>query len=225
MLADRLRRAWIPSAVVAVSRWRQPQRLLWGKHKPLRLELFFAFDDPYAAIALPGLLRLIAQRPVQLQLYPLLTRGIAQDPAAQARAQQALIDASRLARRVQQPWYRHAALSAEDCAFLAHWCEAARDQSAQQAAFAAEALQLLWQYSEGPLNRQPYAELYRRLLHREPPQAQACMAALAANAQRLLKKGHWESPALWLAGEWFFAHERLPQIAARLDELNARVGS
>jgi 2-hydroxychromene-2-carboxylate isomerase len=42
---------------------------------------------------------------------------------------------------------------------------------------------------------------------------------LAANRARQLRKGHWESPAARVQGEWFFAHERIPQIEERLSYL------
>lgn len=222
MLGDQLRRAWVPSAVVALSRRRWGQGLRAFLQRPLRLELYFAFDDPYAAVALPGLLRLIEKRPVQLQLYPLVQRGIDQDPAAEARAREAVHDAARLLRRQQLVLRRTSPLPPETVAFLAEWCEAARGDPAMPA-FAAAALQVLWLRSEGAVQTSDFALLHQAVLKRAAPASTPQLhGAVQANQRRLLRKGHWESPALWLAGEWFFAHERLALIAERLDELGAR---
>lgn len=226
MLRDHLQRALAPRVVVAASRLQAPRRaaarLRRWFGRPLRMELYFAFDDPYAAIALPGLLRLCERRPVALTLYPLLQHGIPGDPAAPARALHAVQDAARLALRTQQRLARRAPLAPADTAFLAAWCEAARGDAAMPR-FAAAALEQLWLGSTGPLQREVFVALYREHLRRDPPaETAADAAALASNARRLLAKGHWESPALRLAGEWFFAHERLAQIARRLDELGAR---
>jgi 2-hydroxychromene-2-carboxylate isomerase len=44
-------------------------------------------------------------------------------------------------------------------------------------------------------------------------------AELAANAKRMRGKGMYDTPAAWVAGEWFFAHERVDSICERLDYL------
>ena len=222
-LRDRLQRSLLPSAVVAASRLRAPRhaairlrRALGGR---IGIELYFAFDDPYAAIALPGLLRLIQNRPVQLLLYPLLQRGIEQDPAAEARRRYAVEDADRLAQRASLHLTRRAPLAAKDCAFLAAWTEAARGHAAMPA-FAAAALSALWLDSTGPVPREACRQLHRSILGGEPPaDAAPWLERLAQNTRRLHARGHWESPAARIAGEWFFAHERLPQIAALLERL------
>jgi len=222
-LRDRLQRSLLPSAVVAASRLRAPRhaavrlrRALGGR---IRVELYFAFDDPYAAIALPGLLRLVEGRPVQLLLYPLLQRGIEQDPAAEARRQYAVVDADRLAQRASLRLARRAPLAAADCAFLAAWTEAARGNAAMPA-FAAAALSALWLDSAGAVPRDACLQLHRTILGNEPPAEEApWLGRLEQNTRRLHAKGHWESPAARIAGEWFFAHERLPQIAALLQRL------
>jgi len=222
---DHLQRAVLPRLVVGVSRWQTPRQIAAGLRRlfgqPLPVELYFAFDDPYAVIALPGLLQLLAAQPdsapTMLRLYPLLQRGIFGDPAAAARAEQALLDARRLALRQQQTLQRSAPLQAADIAFLAAWCAAVQDDMAMPR-FAAAALRLLWLDSDGEIDRTRYQELHRRMLGRAPG-ADDQAAQLAANAQRLYAKGHWESPAARVAGEWFLAHERLPQIARRLAQL------
>lgn len=215
MLRDRVQRSLAPRTVVALSRLRLPRWL----RRPLRLELYFAYDDPYAAVALPGLLRLAQARGLPLDLYPLLERGIAGDPAAQQRQLYSIVDAGRLLLRGGWQLSRRQPLAAANCAFLAAWTEAARRNS-EVGSFAAAAVEALWLSSGGPVQRETYAQLHRSILHSEPPaETEQLHAALSANSRRLRSRGHWESPAVRVGGEWFFAHERLPQIAERLDQL------
>lgn len=226
-LRDYLKRRLVPSTVIATSRRRGPAR--WRMRcrqwlgQPLRVELYFAFDDPYAAIAVPGLARLCSARKVELRLYPLLQRGIADDPAADARALHALQDATRLSRRGGHTGLlRSEPVTADAVAFLAHWCEALA-MPADRLRFASAALEALWCDGRSGLQREAFAQLHRQLTGQLPASGDAQGAALARNAQRLRQRGHWESPAACLAGEWFFAHERLAQIAQRLDQY--RVGA
>jgi 2-hydroxychromene-2-carboxylate isomerase len=209
-LRDRIQRTLAPRAVVALSRLRLPRL------GPPRVELYFAYDDPYAAVALPGLLQLTRARGLPLRLYPLLQRGIDGDPAAQQRARYALVDADRLLQRGNRCLGRRQPLDAADCAFLAAWTQAAAGEAAS-ADFAAAALDRLWLQGGEPVEPQPYAALYRDILGRKPaadsPQLEQ---ALRRNTRRLHARGHWESPAARVDGEWFFAHERLAQIAERL---------
>ncbi len=215
MLRDRVQRSLAPRTVVALSRLRLPRWL----RRPLRLELYFAFDDPYVAVALPGLLSLALEHGLPLDLYPLLERGIAGDPAARQRQLYSIVDADRLLLRGGRQLSRRQPLAATDCAFLAAWTEAAR-RNPEVGSFAAAVVEALWLNSTGPLQRETYAELHRGILHCEPPaETEQLQAALSANSRRLRSRGHWESPALRVDGEWFFAHERLAQIAERLDEL------
>lgn len=211
---DRLRRRWLPRLVVALAR-RQRARPLPAD---AAIELYFACDDPCAAIALPALAALCEARGVPLQLYPLIERGIAGDPAAEARALHAVRDADRLARRDGRRLSRHQPLSAADTAFLARWIEGLRGQPGM-AAFAVAAIEQLWRV-DGDAQPQPetFAALYRRLTGNAAPTADAAAdAGLVANAARLRRLGHWESPAARIGGEWFFAHERLAQIGECLD--------
>lgn len=225
-LRDYLKRRLVPSAIIAASRRRGPAqwRMRWRQRlgKPVQVELYFAFDDPYAAIALPGLARLCSAREVDLRLYPLLQRGIADDPAAGARAAHALQDATRLSRRGGHTGLlRRDPIRSDAVAFLAHWCEALATP-AERLRFAGAALDALWCDTNDALQREPFAQLHRQLIGHLPAVHDTQDAALARNAQRLHQRGHWESPAACLAGEWFFAHERLAQIAQRLDQY--RVG-
>lgn len=213
-LRNYLQRAMAPRAVVALSRL---PRTPWAARK--RVELYFAYDDPYAAVALPGLLRIVHARGARLSLYPLVERGIAGDPAAEQRRAYAIMDANRLAQRDGRRLSRKLPLTAGECAFLAAWTEAARHDTGS-ADFAAAVLEKLWFNSTGGVPREACAQLHRVHLHRDPPPDEApWRQALARNARRLRRKGHWESPAARVGGAWYFAHERLPQIDARLAAL------
>jgi 2-hydroxychromene-2-carboxylate isomerase len=209
MLRDRIQRTLAPRTVVALSRLHLPRL------RP-RVELYFAYDDPYAALALPGLLGLTRARGLPLHLYPLLERGIAGDPAAQQRARYCLVDADRLLQRGNRRLARQQPLAAADCSFLAAWTQAAAGDAAV-ADFAAAAVELLWLHSDGPVELQPYARLHHDILGRQPAADSAQLdPELRRNTRRLHARGHWESPAARVNGEWFFAHERLAQIAERL---------
>ena len=218
MLLDRVQRSLAPRTVVALSRLRLPKP--WGRK--VRVELYFAYDDPYAALGLPGLLALTRKRGLELELFPLIDRGIPGDPAAEQRRLHSIIDADRLAARTGRCLERKDPLAASDCGFLAAWTDVARRNPAA-ADFAAAAIEKLWMRSSGPVQRDVYAALHRDFLKRTPPVDETrWQDALARNAERLRAKGHWESPAARVDGEWFFAHERLAQIAERLDETLGR---
>lgn len=219
-LAETLRRTTIPSLIVTLSRVETPAKLSAQLRRALgqsaRIELFFAFDDPYAAIALPGLLRIVGQHKATLTLYPIVSRGIADDPAADARRRHAVTDSACLAQRHGRKLSRREPLRASDCAFLAAWTESARNDPGM-IAFAAAALDLLWFQSSGAVSESDFRRLHAQHLH------SAAVAhndqALARNTQRLLRGGHWESPAARIEGQWFLAHERLVQINEHLERL------
>ena len=211
MLRDRVQRSLAPRAVVALSRIRLPRP--W--RRSVRVELYFAYDDPYAAIGLPGLLAMTRERGLELGLHPLIERGIADDPAAEQRRLYSIVDADRLARRDHRRLERREPLRAADAAFLAAWTEAASGNPAAPT-FAAAAVEKLWLGSSGPVRRETFAEMYRDILNCAPPADEGeWLAALSRNTERLRARGHWESPAARVDGEWFFAHERLAQIADR----------
>lgn len=219
-LGDTLRRAVAPRLVVGLSRLRGVQRLraalqrLAGRRP--RIELYFAFDDPYAAVALPGLIALAQRHAAALELYPLLERGIEDDPAALPRRRHAVEDARRLAPRQGLALARTQPHAADACAFLAHWTEALRGHAAM-VPFAAAALDAIWNRDTAP-DEAALAALHRQLVGQEPA-SERHDAALYDNHVLLLRRGHWESPAARVGGEWFFAHERLPQIGDHLRAL------
>jgi 2-hydroxychromene-2-carboxylate isomerase len=224
-MAEYLRRAAAPRIVVATSRrrWLQQWRVSLRRSVglPPLIELFLAFDDPYAAIALPGLLKIAAAHDAHLKLRPLITRGIDGDPAGEQRRVHAITDSRRLAQRDGRALRRSAPLPARDCAFLATWTATAEEHPKVNE-FVAAALNKLWFESDGSPAAQEYQAIYQSHIGAAAPAPNAAQeAALAANAKRLKKLGHWESPTAYIAGEWFFAHERLAQIDSRLRALGA----
>jgi 2-hydroxychromene-2-carboxylate isomerase len=184
------------------------------------VELYVAFDDPYAAVALPGVVTLAQRHGANLVIYPLLERGIADDPAAAQRQRHAIVDAGRLLERDGRRLSRRLPLASEDVAFLACWIQAAQQHPAV-ADFAVAAIEQLWIGGNGPVRREDFSALYRQCLGTEPPADESALRDdIAGNRRRLLAKGHWESPAVRLDGEWFFAHERLGAVAVRLAALH-----
>lgn len=224
-LTEFLRRAAAPRIVVGTSRWRWAQNCRAALRKSFGLrptvELFFAFDDPYAAIALPGLIKIAEAHKAQLKLWSLISRGIDGDPAATQRRVHAITDSRRLAQRDGRTLRRSAPLSVHDCTFLAAWTTAAAEHP-QCNAFVAAALEKLWFGSDDRPTPETYAALYQSHISTPPPVVSATQTVqLAKNNQRLHQLGHWESPVARVAGEWFFAHERLQQIDERLNALGA----
>ncbi|MGH8461384.1 MAG: hypothetical protein ACRESS_07240 [Stenotrophobium sp.] len=222
-LSDKLRRATAPQMVVAISRWQWPRQLRAVARRALgrrpRIELYFAYDDPYSTIALPGLIEIARRHNSELRLYPLIERGIAGDPAAAQRARHAVADSRRLGLRDSRELRRREPLHAQDCAFLAVWTAAAHDHPGVNA-FATAALTQLWFGSDGPPARDQYRALHQAHFGTAPPDARTEFAeALARNATRLRRLGHWESPAARIDRQWFFAHERLAQIDTCLQAL------
>ncbi len=222
-LTEFLRRAAAPRIVVSTSRWRGMQNSRAALRRmlglPQTIELFFAFDDPYAAIGLPGLIKIADAHKAQLKLLPLITRGIDGDPAAQQRSAHAITDSHRLAQRDGRTLRRNAPVPAHDAAFLAAWTVAA-GQHPQRNAFVAAALEKLWFGSDAPPVPENYAALYQAHIGAPAPVANASHEEqLTGNSKRLHQLGHWESPVARVGGEWFFAHERLQQIDARLSAM------
>lgn len=224
-VTEYLRRALAPRIVVATSRMRSLQRWRAAARRalnlPLPIELFFAFDDPYAAIALPGLIKIAELHGARLLLRPLIARGIDGDPAAAQRSLHAITDSRRLAQRDGRNLRRNAPLRAADTAFLAEWTAAAqRHPKLNQ--FVSAALIQLWFGSDDLPTPASYAALYQTHMGSTAPTTSPEQGEqLKKNSERLHQLGHWESPTAYVAGEWFFAHERLEQIDAHLHSLGA----
>lgn len=180
------------------------------------LELYFAFDDPCSAIALPAISNMVVNRDLTLELYPVVERGIAGDPDLELRRAYYLKDAYRLGRRLGIDIKRSAPLDPSSVSFLAAWAESARETENIEE-FSRLAISRIWSTSEKAISLPALASIYERSVGQKPPQDVSDYdEALAGNSARLVKKGHWDTPALLVYGEWYFAHERLEQIEDRL---------
>lgn len=221
-MAELLRRRVIPSAVIRLSEVDAPARLAAAARRAAgargRVELYLAFDDPCSAFALLDLERRVAGRPVDLVVRPVVARGIPGDPAVTDKRRYALLDARRLGRRLGLELARDEPLEPDDVAFLAAWAAAATP-SAAVTAFCAAALRGLWFGRLAPGERAAYAALWRSHVGGEPRGDRDAVAALE---RRMTCRGPYDTPAAVVAGQWFFAHDRGPQIAARLDDLGWR---
>jgi 2-hydroxychromene-2-carboxylate isomerase len=179
------------------------------------LELFIAFDDPCSAVAVIDLSTRLAGRPVEIVPLPVISRGIEGDPAVGQKREYAITDARRLARRSGMTLARETPLRAADTAFLAEWVAAIRP-GAESLAFTIAALRRLWFEGDGPVERNPFLDLWREHVGSEPRRDPA---AVRATEKRMTRRGPYETPAAWIAGRWYFAHDRPGQICEWLDEL------
>jgi 2-hydroxychromene-2-carboxylate isomerase len=180
------------------------------------VELFVAFDDPYSAVALLGLAERLAHRSADLAVEPVVARGIPGDPAVQAKREYAVVDARRLALRDGLAQSRREPLPAEATAFLARWATAA-PQGPKRTAFCVAAMRELWFTSVGEVAREPFAALWREHVGGTPPDGDGDGAL--PGERRMRRRRLYDTPVAVVAGQWFFAHERLAQIEHRLDEL------
>ncbi len=182
-----------------------------------RVELFVAFDDAYSAVALLGLADRLAGRKVELIVEAVVERGIPDDPAVAAKRAYAVLDAARLAQRDGRELSRSEVVAVQDVAFLAAWTALVPDTERRKA-FAVAAMQQLWFASAGPISPDAFAEVWRQTVGGEPPPTGPDLDVPTSEA-RMARRKLYDTPVAVLAGEWFFAHERLPQITDRLDEL------
>lgn len=219
-LADRLGRRTLPRVIVLQSRMDGAARVgaqARRRHgRRGRVELFLAFDDACSAVALLDLAERVRGRDVRLLLYPVVARGLKGDPAVEDKRRYAIEDARRMARRAGRTLARTEPLTPESVAFLAEWVAAA-PQGPALLRFCVAAVTRLWMESTGPVDREKYAALWRADMGGEPPAADA--GALHANERRMRRRGPYDTPAAFVHGQWFFAHDRPAQIAARLDDL------
>lgn len=224
-LADTLTRRTLPRLVVAASQVTLPARVAAEARRRrggrATVELFFAFDDPCSAVAVIDLAERLAGRPVAVALKPVIRRGIRDDPAVEQKRDYAITDAVRLARRagMTSELARRTPLPAADTAFLAEWLAGAPAAAGDGGLldFTTSALRRLWfETGDAPVERVPYAQLWRGRLKGEP---HADPAAVTAVERRMSRRGPYETPAAWVAGRWYFAHDRPAQICEWLDEL------
>lgn len=225
-LRDRIERRLVPRTIVALSTIDGPRRLQAALHR-LRggrgtVELFVAFDDAYSAVALVGLADRLASRPVDLVVQPVVERGIPGDPAVAAKRRYAVTDAARLAQRDGHELSRTEVVPVQEAAFLARWTAAAPDERSRTA-FAVAAMRRLWfEQPSGAVEPDAYADLWRRIVGGDPPPADA---DVVTSERRMERRKLYDTPVAVVAGQWFFAHERLPQIAHRLDDLGWRAAA
>ncbi len=220
---DRLVRRVAPRLIVALSQVTWPARLAAAVRRGLRrdgrVELFFAFDDPCSAVAVLDLADRVTGRDVRLTLRPVVTRGIPDDPAVDQKRRYAVIDARRLARRLGRRLRRDAPLEPATVAFLAGWVAAGPEGPALNR-FTVRALEELWFGAEDAVHEAPYAALWRKELGTQPPgTGEAVASAVRESERQMRRRGPYDTPAAWVHGQWFFAHDRSAQIADRLDDL------
>jgi 2-hydroxychromene-2-carboxylate isomerase len=218
---DILTRRVGPTAVVTLSRFDAAARLGAPMRRRLgrrgRVELFFAFDDPCSAIAVIELAGRVAGRDVRLVPAPVVGRGIADDPAVELKRRYAIDDARRLGRRTGLVLSRSESLTADATAFLAEWAASA-PQGRSLTRFCVAAMQHLWFSTDGPVVRADYEELWHAQCGGPPP-ASGGAEAVRRNERLMTRRGPYDTPAAWVHGHWFFAHDRPAQIAQRLDDL------
>jgi hypothetical protein len=217
-MRDALTRRILPRAVVWLSQISWPARLgaavrrLIGRRG--RVELFFAFDDPCSAVAVLDLAERVAGRDVQLSLKAVVARGIDDDPAVDQKRSYAMVDARRRARPAGLVLSRSEPLTPDDTAFLAGW-SAAAPQGPALTSFCVESLRTLWFATDGPVVQDRYAALWRERFGGEPPAA----GDFRSNERLMRRRRPYDTPAAWVHGRWFFAHDRPVQIGERLDRL------
>ena len=224
----KLEKEWVPSLILKVSMFTLPFRLAAGARRAAgrrgRLELFYAYDEPTSAYALLELAKTVRGRSVEIDLVPVVERGIKGDSAIERKRAYAIVDGRRLARRLGFTLGRSEPLDPEAVRFLASWTALGTQGPALQA-FAEEAMKQLWYDGDGPVERETYAEIWRAAIGGNPPDENSseARAAIRANEKRMARSGPYETPAAKIGGRWDFAQDRPKQIGAWLDELGWRV--
>jgi 2-hydroxychromene-2-carboxylate isomerase len=221
-VSEALKRRVLPRVVVGLSQVDAPARVgAWVRRRlgrRGRVELFFAFDDPSSALALLGLVERLAGRDVSLVLKPVVSRGIPGDPAVDQKRNYAITDTQRRARRlVGLDLVRTEPLTTASTAFLAEWAAAAPQDATALTSFCCEALKRLWFETNGLVKEAEYERLWRERFGGKPPADGS--AAVRRNERAMRRRKPYDTPAAWVHGQWFFAHDRLAQIAGRLDRL------
>jgi 2-hydroxychromene-2-carboxylate isomerase len=218
---DRVVRSIVPRVVIAQSQFDAPARVgavaRRRLHRRGRVELYFAFDDPCSAVALLDLDERLRDRRVDLATFPVIARGIRDDPAIDRKRDYGLLDARRLFARRDVALVRSAPLMPDATAFLAHWVAAAPPGGPRRR-FCVAAMRALWLTDDEPVDRARFEALWRELVGAAPDDASG-RAAVAHNEKRMRRRGGYETPAAWVHGQLFFAHDRLAQIGERLDDL------
>jgi 2-hydroxychromene-2-carboxylate isomerase len=212
----------LPRLIIAQSQFDAPARAAAAARRRLnrngRVELYFAFDDPCSAVAVLDLDERLRDRRVNLVTFPVIERGIRDDPAVARKRDYALVDARRLFARRDIALARSAPLGPEETAFLARWVAAAPLGLAARR-FCAQAMQTLWLTDDEPVGRDRFETLWRDVVGTAPDNDSPYAPAVRANEKRMRRRGGYDTPAAWVHGQLFFAHDRLAQIGERLDDL------
>ena len=226
-MREKLEKEWVPRLILAVATFTLPFRLAAAARRATgrrgRIELFFAYDEPTSAYALLELARTVRGRRVRIELVPVVDRGIEGDSALDRKRAYALVDGRRLARRIGLEMGRSEPVEPEGVRFLAAWTALGPPGPALEG-FAGEAMRRIWFGDDRPVEREPFASLWRERLGSEPPDegSPEAAAALRANERRMARSGPYETPAAKIGGRWDFAQDRAQQIGAWMDELGWR---
>ena len=187
-----------------------------------RVELYFAFDDPNSAVAVIDLAERLAEYDAILDLSPVVDRGIPDDPAVENKRRYAITDARRLFKRAGLTIRRTEPVAPDRTAFLAKWAATVLPGPALTK-FCVAAMRELWLTEGDEIDPAAYERLWREAFGVAPPANQKAGAvAVRWNERKMSRRGPYDTPAAWVHGRWWFAHDRLPNIAERLDQLGWR---
>ena len=226
-MRKKLEKEWIPHLIIRVSLFTLPFRLAAAARRATgrkgTVELFYAYDEPTSAYALLELARTVQGRSVEIDLVPVVERGIKGDSAIERKRAYAIVDGRRLARRLGFTLGRGEPVDPESVRFLAAWTALGQQGPGLQA-FAEEAMRKLWYEGDGPIEREAYAAIWREKVGGEPPDENSpeATAAVRANESRMTRSGPYETPAAKIGGRWDFAQDRAKQIGTWMDELGWR---
>jgi len=156
-----------------------------------------------------------------LDLRPVVNRGIPDDPAVEKKREFAITDARRLFKRAGLTMRRETPIRPEESTFLAEWSATVLPGPALTT-FCVAAMRELWLVGGETIDRDVFAGFWRESFGVDPPEGPRGAIAVNANERRMSRRGPYDTPAAWVHGRWWFAHDRLPRIAERLDELGWR---
>ncbi len=222
-LKDRIERRGVPRLIVTLSTFDLPRRLQSRMRRARggrgAIDLYVAFDDPYSAVAVLGLADRTAHRAADVRVHAVVARGIPDDPAVDAKRAYAVTDARRLSARDGVTFVRATTVDPAETSFLARWTVAAPD-GAPRLSFVVAAMRRLW-CEDVPPTPDAYTDLFREHVGSEPPLTSGDLPAEAV----MRRRGFYDTPIAVVHGQWFFAHERLPAIEHRLDDLGWRAAA
>lgn len=217
-MRERLQRHTVAGLMIRLAEVERPMRLAAALRRRRggqgEIEIYFAFDDAESAYAVIALAELLEGRQVQLRARPVVNRGIPNDPAADRKREYALHDARRLFMRGDVEMKRTETLLPADTSFLAEWVAAA-PESPRVTDFCRQAMQMIWVEGAAP-DRDRLGEMWEQVVGGAP---QTGGAGVGGNEKMMRRRRMYETPAAWVAGRWYFAHERVEQIGEWLDRL------